>query len=88
MRRFILLGIIVAVLVLPIATIQAAPPPDGPPGQERAKEVKERHEDALLRVSGVVGAAVRPRKRVRVSKRSRRVPLGHVLRMVLATSMP
>jgi len=58
MRRFILLGIIVAVLVLPIATIQAAPPPDGPPGQERAKEVKERHEDALLRVSGVVGAAV------------------------------
>ena len=58
MRKFVLIGIIIAIFVLPLATVQAAPPPDGPPGLERAIEVKERHAEALLEVSGVVGVGV------------------------------
>ena len=58
MRRLIVLGIIIAMLIVPMAAVYAAPPPDGPPGLERAIEVKERHAEALLRVPGVVGAAV------------------------------
>ena len=58
MRKLLLVGIIIAILVLPITAVQAAPPPDGPPGLERAIEVKERHAEALLRVDGVVGVGV------------------------------
>lgn len=58
MRRFILFAIICLLLAWPIATVQAAPPPDGPPGLERAIEVKKQHEEALLRVQRVAGAAV------------------------------
>lgn len=58
MRKFVLFAIICLLLVLPIATVQAAPPPDGPPGLERAIEAKERHEEALLTTPGVVGVAV------------------------------
>ena len=58
MRKLILIGIIIAILVLPIAAVQAAPPPDGPPGLERAIEVKERHAEILLGVPGVVGVGV------------------------------
>ena len=58
MRRLVLLGIIIAILAVPMATVYAAPPPDGPPGLKRAIEVKERHAEALLGVPGVVGAAV------------------------------
>jgi len=58
MRKFVLIGIIIAILVLPITAVQAAPPPDGPPGLERAIEVKERHAEALLEVPGVVGVGV------------------------------
>jgi hypothetical protein len=38
--------------------VYAAPPPDGPPGLERAIEVKEKHEKAILEVRGVAGVAV------------------------------
>jgi len=58
MRKLILLAIVCLLLAWPVATIQAAPPPDGPPGLERAVEVKKQHEEALLRVQGVAGAAV------------------------------
>ena len=58
MRKLVLIGIIIALLVLPITAVQAAPPPDGPPGLERAIEVKERHAEALLRVNGVAGVGV------------------------------
>ncbi len=58
MKKLILLGIIITILILPTAAVFAAPPPDGPPGLQRAIEVKERHAEALLGVSGVVGAAV------------------------------
>ena len=58
MRKLILLGIIITLLVLPMTAVYAAPPPDGPPGLQRAIEVKERHAEALLGVPGVVGAAV------------------------------
>ncbi len=58
MRKLILLGIIITILVLPVTAVYAAPPPDGPPGLQRAIEVKERHAEALLGVPGVVGAAV------------------------------
>ena len=58
MRKLILIGIIIAILVLPIAAVQAAPPPDGPPGLERAIEVKERHAETLLGVPGVAGVGV------------------------------
>jgi len=58
MRKFIFFAIICLLLALPIATVHAAPPPGGPPGLERAIEVKERHEKVLLGVTGVVGVAV------------------------------
>ena len=58
MRKFVLIGTIIAILVLPITMVQAAPPPDGPPGLERAIEVKERHAETLLGVPGVVGVGV------------------------------
>lgn len=58
MRRFMLFAIICLLLAWPVAAVYAAPPPDGPPGLERAIEVKERHEKALLGIPGVAGAAV------------------------------
>ena len=58
MRKFVLFLIVGLLLALPVATVYAAPPPDGPPGLERAIEVKERHENALLGIPGVAGAAV------------------------------
>jgi hypothetical protein len=58
MRKFVLIGTIIAILVLPFTMVQAAPPPDGPPGLERAIEAKERNAEALLRVDGVVGVGV------------------------------
>lgn len=58
MRKFVLFVIICLLLALPVTTVYAAPPPDGPPGLERAIAVKERHEKALLGVPGVAGAAV------------------------------
>jgi len=58
MRRFIFFAVICLLLALPVATVYAAPPPDGPPGLERAIEVKERHEKTLLEVPGVAGVAV------------------------------
>ena len=36
----------------------AAPPPDGPPGLQRAKEVKDLHVNELLEITGVVGVGV------------------------------
>lgn len=58
MRKLIILGIIVAILALPLTMVNAAPPEDGPPGLERAREVKERHEARLFEVTGVVGVGV------------------------------
>ena len=58
MRKFVFFAIICLLLALPVATVSAAPPPDGPPGLERAIEVKRQHEGALLGASGVAGVAV------------------------------
>ncbi len=59
MIRSIIIFIIIALLAaLPVATVYAAPPPDGPPGLERAIQVKEQHEKALLGISGVVGVGI------------------------------
>jgi len=58
MRKLMLIGIIIAILVLPVTAVQAASPPDGPPGLERAIEVKERHAEILLGVPGVAGVGV------------------------------
>jgi len=58
MRKFVLFAIVCLLIALPVATVYAAPPPDGPPGLERAIEVKERHENALLANPRVAGVAV------------------------------
>jgi len=58
MRKFFLFAMICLLLAWPVASVYAAPPPSGPPGLERAIEVKERHEKALLGIPGVAGAAV------------------------------
>ena len=58
MRKIFLLVIVGLLLVLPITAVYAAPPPDGPPGLERATEVKERYAEALLGVQGVAGVGV------------------------------
>jgi hypothetical protein len=58
MRKFILLAIIAAMLALPATTVNAAPPPDGPPGLERAIAAQEAHNPQLLAIPGVVGTAV------------------------------
>ena len=50
--------LLLSLLLLSFGSIAAAPPPDGPPGLERATEVKERHAEALFRVAGVVGVGV------------------------------
>jgi len=57
MRKFILL-IMVALLALMAVTVYAAPPPDGPPGLERALAAQEAHNPHLLATPGVVGTAV------------------------------
>jgi hypothetical protein len=38
--------------------VYAAPPPDGPPGLQRAIEVKDRYEDYILGIQGIAGVAV------------------------------
>lgn len=58
MRKSVLFIILSLLLIWPVAMVQAATPPDEPPGLQRAIEVKERHEDMLLRVQDVVGVAV------------------------------
>jgi hypothetical protein len=58
MRKLIIVGTISAILALPLTMVNAAPPEEGPPGLERAKEVKERHEARLFKVTGVVGVGV------------------------------
>ena len=58
MRRFVVLAIIVALLISMVATVHAAPPPDGPPGLKRAIEAQEAHTNSLLAIPGVVGTAV------------------------------
>lgn len=50
--------LLLSLLLLSFGSVAAAPPPDGPPGLERATEVKERHAEALFRVAGVVGVGV------------------------------
>ncbi len=58
MRRWFVLLSVLLLLVLMAVPIQAAGPPDEPPGLERAIAVKERHAKALLAVPGVAGVAV------------------------------
>jgi hypothetical protein len=62
MRKFIILVTVVLILslLLPISMVNAASPQDGPPGLERAKEVKDRNAARLLEVSGVVAVGVGP----------------------------
>lgn len=61
MRKFIIFVTIVSILtLLPVSMVSAAPPEDGPPGLERAKEVKDRHAARLLEVTGVVAVGVGP----------------------------
>jgi len=50
--------LLLSLLLLSFGSVAAAPPPDGPPGLERATEVKERHAGALFGVTGVVGVGV------------------------------
>jgi len=50
--------LLLSLLLLSFGSVAAAPPPDGPPGLERATEVKERHTEALFGVAGVVGVGV------------------------------
>ena len=58
MRKFVLFAVIIALLASMGFTVYAAPPPDGPPGLERAIEAQEAHTDRLLNIPGVVGTAV------------------------------
>ena len=50
--------LLLSLLLLSFGSVAAAPPPDGPPGLERATEVKERHAEVLFGVAGVVGVGV------------------------------
>ncbi len=50
--------LLLSLLLLSFGSVAAAPPPDGPPGLERAIEVKARHTEALFGVAGVVGVGV------------------------------
>jgi hypothetical protein len=45
-------------VALTATTVYAAPPPDGPPGLERAIATQEAHNPQLLAIPGVVGTAV------------------------------
>ncbi|MFC1981632.1 Ig-like domain-containing protein [Chloroflexota bacterium] len=58
MRKFVLLAIIITLVISMAATVHAAPPPEGPPGLQRAIEAKEAHTDVLMAIPGVVGTAV------------------------------
>jgi hypothetical protein len=58
MRKFFLFAVVCILLALPVATVYAASPPDGPPGLERAIEVKNQHKDTLLNVQGVASVGV------------------------------
>ncbi|MDO8568661.1 MAG: hypothetical protein Q7R57_08095 [Dehalococcoidales bacterium] len=50
--------VIAAVLAFATVTVSAAPPPDGPPGLERAIAAQEAHNPRLLNTPGVAGTAV------------------------------
>ena len=59
LSRFAIITILaLSLLLTPFGSISAAPPPDGPPGLERAIEVKELHANALLEIDGVAGVGV------------------------------
>jgi hypothetical protein len=58
MRKFVLFAIICLLLALPVTTVYAAPPPDGPPGLERAIAVQEANNPRLLTTPGITGTAV------------------------------
>lgn len=58
MHKYIVLVVLVTVLALTATTVFAAPPPDGPPGLEKAIASQEKHNPGLLSTAGVVGTAV------------------------------
>jgi hypothetical protein len=58
MRKFLVLAIVAVVVALTASTVYAAPPPDGPPGLEKAIAAQEAHNPQLLATPGVVGTAV------------------------------
>jgi len=58
MHKFILFAIVLVLLSLASFPAYAAPPPNGPPGLERAIIAQEKHSPQLLAVPGVAGTAV------------------------------
>jgi hypothetical protein len=58
MRKHFLFIVLALLLAFSAGIVQAAPPPDGPPGLERAIEAQEAHSRELLSKQGVVGTAV------------------------------
>ena len=58
MRKFVILLVLLSLVISMAATVHAAPPPDGPPGLERAIAAQEAHTDRLLNIPGVVGTGV------------------------------
>jgi len=58
MKKFLVLAIVAVVLALTSSTVYATPPPDGPPGLEKALAAQEAHNPQLLATQGVVGTAV------------------------------
>ena len=59
LSRFAIITILsLSLLLTSFGSISAAPPPDGPPGLQRAIEVKELHANALLKIDGVAGVGV------------------------------
>ena len=57
--RFTVASILLcSLLLISFGSVAASPPPDGVPGLARSIEVKERHAEALLGVTGVAGVGV------------------------------
>lgn len=57
MRKLILFAMVIALLMSAVS-VYAAPPPDGPPGLEKAIAAQEKNNPRLLTTAGVVGTAV------------------------------
>ncbi len=58
LRFTVAIILVCSLLLVSFGSVAAAPPPDGAPGLARSIEVKERHAETLLGVSGVAGVGV------------------------------